>query len=157
MLHAVAKSDRSPTERGKMIRVLLSGFTVGVFSFLIFHQGSLFFFQHVSNGLPIMVEKFGRATASPFNLNPVPHLFSIPIVVLQSFWSGIWGALLALFMPNRLFVAFVLSTIFGSILVSMFTFGLIPIFLLMDGIVFGLNGNSRHSHGTAFLVMAPGV
>jgi len=115
-----------------MVNFLLTRFTVGVASFLIFHQGSVSFFYHVGNSLPAIVGTFGRATAVPFNFTPVPDFYSLPLVVVQIFWSGIWGALLALFKPNRIIFAFVFAVIFGSIVVSMFTISFIPIFLWMN-------------------------
>ncbi|WP_439497426.1 hypothetical protein [Bosea sp. (in: a-proteobacteria)] len=70
------------------LRNLALGFIAAVVSVLIFHQGTILILN-VLNLLPSV----------PWSLRPIGPL-SVPVLVNQMFWGGLWGLLFAVIWPQ---------------------------------------------------------
>lgn len=76
------------SDAGVSLRNLALGFIAAVVSVLIFHQGTILILN-VLNLLPSV----------PWSLRPIGP-FSVPVLVNQMFWGGLWGCLFAVIWPH---------------------------------------------------------
>ena len=107
-----------------MLRILLLGFIAGFVAVPVFHQGTAFLLHHVGNGIPAVVDFFGR-TAPPFNMAPTKPL-GVPVIGSQSFWGGIWGMVLTLILAKLRPPAILFATIFGAVALTAVAVSLVP-------------------------------
>lgn len=83
-----------------MAKVILLGFLMGALSVGIFHQGTLFLLFHHGASIPGLAEAIGHVAAPGWDLSrlmprpPVPGL-SVPLLLNQMFWGGLWGIVIA--------------------------------------------------------------
>ena len=91
------------------------GFIAAVLSVLVFHQGMILLMRET--GL------FGISpTTLVWNIRPNPRAFTLPFIVNQCFWGGLYGAVFGLLAPRVRFPLWLWGLIVGAstTLVGMF-------------------------------------
>jgi hypothetical protein len=85
-------------------RRIILAFIAGFLATLIFHQGAL-----------AVMHELGWTDRAAYGLTSTPP-FGVPAVFSLSFWGGVWGILLALFLGTRKTGWYVRALIFGALL-----------------------------------------
>lgn len=106
-----------------MLKTIILGFVTGFIAVLVFHQGTAFLLHHIGNGIPAVVEIFGRTNA-PFNLAPVVP-FGVPAVISAAFWGGVWGILLAAIIRTTSVPDLLFGFVFGALVLTFVGFTLV--------------------------------
>jgi hypothetical protein len=107
-----------------MLKTIIAGFVAGFIAVLVFHQGTAFLLYHFGNDIPSVVSFFGRTTA-PFNMAATKPL-SIPVVMSQAFWGGIWGIVLASILRRFRLPDLMFSAMFGALVLTFVAVTLVP-------------------------------
>ena len=89
--------------------IWIRAFIAGYAATLVFHQGMVW-----------LLNLAGMTTFTPYSTRPVGPL-AVPSVISLSFWAGLWGILLLVFLRRQrgLFSGYIAAIIFGAIFPSL--------------------------------------